>query len=119
MSSTEKLPGAAAIIAEEHPEVWQAFTELGQRCSDAGSLDDRTKRLVKIALTIGAGSVGGTHSHVRRALAEGVSAEELEQVALLCIPTLGFPKAVAALTWIRDYTAGGNEGPPRRADLPD
>ena len=44
------------------------------------------------------------HSHVRRALAEGASIEELEHVALLAIPTLGFPQAVAALTWIEDIT---------------
>jgi len=118
MPPTEKLPGAAAIVAEQHPALWEAFQKLGEACSNAGPLDDRTRRLIKVALAIGAGSVGGTHSHVRRALAEGATAEELEQVALLCIPTLGFPHAVAALTWIRDYTADGQEGPARRARVP-
>ena len=50
------------------------------------------------------GSEGAVHSHVRRALEEGVSAEELKQVAMLAIPTTGFPTAVAALTWIEDIT---------------
>jgi alkylhydroperoxidase/carboxymuconolactone decarboxylase family protein YurZ len=40
------------------------------------------------------------HSHTRRALAEGISKDELKQVALLAIPTLGFPQGVKALTWI-------------------
>lgn len=114
MSDKQPLPGAASIVAEEFPEVWEAFTRLGAACADAGPLDDRTKRLVKVALAIGAWSVGGTHSHVRRALAEGATPEELEHIALLCVPTLGFPHAVAALTWVRDYTKGGDEGPPRR-----
>lgn len=62
---------------------------------------------MKLALAIGAGSEGAVHSHVRRALAEGASREELEHVALLAIPTLGFPQAVAALTWIKDITKQG------------
>ena len=47
------------------------------------------------------------HSHTRRALAEGLSKEELKQVALLAIPTFGFPQAVRALTWIEDITDPG------------
>lgn len=50
---------------------------------------------------------GATHSHSRRALAEGLSAEELEHVAFLAITTLGWPQAIRALTWIRDVTRGG------------
>jgi alkylhydroperoxidase/carboxymuconolactone decarboxylase family protein YurZ len=37
-------------------------------------------------------------------LAEGLSKEELKQIALLAIPTLGFPQGVKALTWIEDIT---------------
>ena len=59
---------------------------------------------MKLALAIGAGSEGAVHSHVRRALAEDASIDELEHVALLAIPTLGFPRAVAVLTWIEDIT---------------
>jgi alkylhydroperoxidase/carboxymuconolactone decarboxylase family protein YurZ len=44
------------------------------------------------------------HSHCRQALAEGVAPEALKQVALLAIPTLGFPRSVAALSWIEDVT---------------
>jgi alkylhydroperoxidase/carboxymuconolactone decarboxylase family protein YurZ len=45
-----------------------------------------------------------THSHVRRGLAEGMDGDELEQVALLAVTTLGWPKAMRALSWIRDIT---------------
>lgn len=72
-----------------------------------GPLKAPMRRPVKLALAIGAGSEGAAHSHARRALAEGASREELEHVALLAIPTLGFPRAVAALTWIKDITKQG------------
>ena len=98
----EDLPHGASTIATEFPEVWSAYAELGKCCSDAGPLDEATARLVKLALAIGAGSEGATHSHARRALEEGATQEELDHVALLAIPTLGFPQAIKGLTWIRD-----------------
>lgn len=98
------LPGAAGRIASSYPEVWDAFTTLGEACSSAGSIDLRTHRLVKVALAIGAGLEGAVHSHVRRALAEGIAIEELRHLAILAMPTLGFPAALRALTWIEDLT---------------
>jgi alkylhydroperoxidase/carboxymuconolactone decarboxylase family protein YurZ len=104
MAEREELPAAAGQVARAFPEVWRAFAALGAACAEAGPLDGQALRLVKLALAIGAGSEGGVHSHCRRALDEGVPAEALKQVALLAVPTLGFPRAVAALTWIEDVT---------------
>ncbi len=98
----EDLPAGASKIAQRYPEIWKALSGLGKACSEAGPLDGRTARLVKLALAIGAVSEGAVHSHTRRALAEGISGEELQQVALLAITTLGFPQGVKALTWIDD-----------------
>ena len=98
------VPNMAGRIAREQPEVWKAFQKLGQATSDAGPLDERTKRLVNLALAIGADSEGATHSHVRRALSEGLSRDEVEHVAYLAITTLGWPRAARGLAWIRDVT---------------
>lgn len=98
------LPKMAGRIARDHPDVWESFQRLGTATSDAGPLDDRSKRLVNLALAIGADSEGATHSHARRALSEGLSREELEHVAYLAITTLGWPRAARGLAWIRDVT---------------
>lgn len=98
------LPSGAGDVANQYPEVWDAYAALGKACAEAGPLDERSRRLIKLSLAIGARSEGAVHSHVRRALEEGVSAEELKQVAMLAIPTTGLPNAVAALTWIEDIT---------------
>ena len=103
-----ELPGTAGQIAREKPELWRAFQALGAATGEAGPLDERSRRLVNLALAIGADSEGATHSHARRALAEGLSPEELEHVAFLAITTLGWPQAVRGLTWIRDVTRGGS-----------
>jgi alkylhydroperoxidase/carboxymuconolactone decarboxylase family protein YurZ len=96
------LPSGAGEVAENYPPVWNALEALGEACAAAGPLDARTRRLVKLALAIGVGSEGATHSHARRALAEGIEPAALHQVALLAIATAGFPAAVKGLTWIDD-----------------
>jgi len=100
------LPPDAQHIAKEYPDVWAALQQLGAAVGEAGPLDGRTKRLVHLALALGANSHGAVHSHARRGLAEGLSTAELEHVALLAATTLGWPQAVRGLTWITDVTRG-------------
>ncbi len=99
---TGSLPSRAGALAEAHPEIWKAYQELGKACSEAGPLDAKTCRLVKLALAAGARSEGAVHSHVRRGLEEGLNPEELRHIAYLAIPTLGFAASIAALSWIED-----------------
>lgn len=99
---SKPMPGAAGDLAERHPDIWRAYSDLGRATAHAGPLTDREKRLVKLALSIGAGSEGAVHSHTRRATAEGIEQAALLQVALLSIGPLGLPRAVAAKTWIED-----------------
>lgn len=103
--SEQELPSRAAQVADETPDVWAAYKKLGEACASAGPLDKRARRLVKLALAIGAGSEGAVHSHVRRGIGEGLSPDELRHVATLAIPSIGFGRAVAALTWIEDITS--------------
>lgn len=99
---TDTIPGAAGELAEQYPDLWSGYAALGAATANAGPLTARETRLLKLALAIGAGSEGAVHSHARRALEEGIEAEAVLQVALLAIAPLGFPRAVAAKTWIED-----------------
>lgn len=99
---TKTMPGAAGQVAQEYPDVWAAYADLGEATSKAGPLTDRERRLVKLALAVGIGSEGAVHSHTRRAKAEGIEDAALQQVALLAIGACGLPRAVAAKTWIED-----------------
>jgi alkylhydroperoxidase/carboxymuconolactone decarboxylase family protein YurZ len=98
------LPGTAGQVAKENPDLWRAFQALGAATGSAGPLSEREQRLVNLALALGGDSEGATHSHSRRAMAEGLSGAELEHVAFLAITTLGWPQAIRGLTWIRDVT---------------
>lgn len=99
---SQKMPGAAGDLADQHPDIWGAYSALGKAAAEAGPLTERERRLIKLALAIGAGSEGAVHSHTRRARSEGIEDAAVHQVAMLAIGPLGLPRAVAAKTWIED-----------------
>ena len=45
--------------------------------------------------------------HVRRALEAGATRDELRQVGLLALTTLGFPTMIMGMTWIDDIIQSG------------
>jgi alkylhydroperoxidase/carboxymuconolactone decarboxylase family protein YurZ len=100
--ATKRLPRPVEEFGKQYMEVWKAFTQLGDKCHKAGPLDEKTRRLVKVALAIGGGLEGATHSAVRNALAAGTTPEEIKHVAVLGITTFGLPSTMRALTWISD-----------------
>jgi alkylhydroperoxidase/carboxymuconolactone decarboxylase family protein YurZ len=103
-SPVAKLPDTATQAANEQPDLWRAFQHLAEEANRAGPLDARARRLTHLAMAISVGSEGATHSHTRRALAQGIKPAELEHVAWLAVTTLGWPQAIRGLTWIRDIT---------------
>ena len=110
MPDPTTLPAASGRLAETQPDIWKAYSALGKVCAEAGPLDGKAIRLVKLALAIGADSEGAVHSHVRRALVEGITPDALRHVAVLAIPTLGFPRAMRAMTWLEDVLTGQSDG---------
>jgi alkylhydroperoxidase/carboxymuconolactone decarboxylase family protein YurZ len=99
----KSIPDPIKRFQKNYPQVWDAFTALGSACHDAeGPLDEKARRLVKVALAIGARHEGAVHSATRRTKESGVSAEEIRQVAVLAITTIGWPASLAAMTWIDD-----------------
>jgi alkylhydroperoxidase/carboxymuconolactone decarboxylase family protein YurZ len=99
---TKLPPSGAGRLANDYPDVWENYAALGKSVADAGTLDARTRRLLKLALAVGAGSEGAVHSHARQAQEEGIVDADIRQVVLLAITTLGFPAAMAAYSWVND-----------------
>ena len=104
-----KLPAHFLRFKQAHPDVVKAFEELGRRVHDGGPLSERERRLVKLGIAIGANSEGAVHSAMRQALGGECSHADAEHVALLAITTLGWPRAMAALSWVYDMTEGEGE----------
>lgn len=97
-----ELPPIVQTFIERHPDVWEAYNKLGQAAAESGPLDEKTERLIKLAVAAGGGLEGAVRSHTRRGCALGITPEELQQVALLAITTVGWPSAIAAYSWIHD-----------------
>ncbi len=98
----EPLPNSISSFEKKRPAVWEAFAKLGEACHETGPLDEKTRRLVKLAMAVSLRHEGAVHSATRNSLKSGVTREEIEHVAILAITTIGWPSAYAAMTWIDD-----------------
>ncbi len=101
-----KLPEAFETIRRDHPWVLQAYEALASAAHDAGPLDERTRRLVKLAIAIGARLEGAVRSHTWQAKEAGLSEAEMDHVVLLSLTTIGLPSMVAARTWVASALSG-------------
>lgn len=87
---------------EKYPEIGRKYEELGEAIHNLGPLSERERSLVKLAIS-------GSHlyhsafkAHIKKGLAAGLNREEIEQVALLMLPTVGFPTMMGAMGIIQD-----------------
>lgn len=96
-----KPPEMYERFSERFPRLREAWDLIGESGKD-GPLDASTARLVKIGIAVGAMREGAVHASIRKALALGVSREEIEQVVALAAGTIGMPSAVAVYSWILD-----------------
>lgn len=100
-SGAGRPPKAYRQFIERHAKLGQAWDLIAEAGTD-GPLDDRTQRLIKLGIAMGAMRSGSVHSGTRKALAMGISAEEIQQVVALAAGTVGMPGAVACFDWVQD-----------------
>ena len=98
-------PKRYQAFVRRYPELGQAWELIG-KAGRQGPLDERTARLIKLAVSLGALREGAVHASVRKALAMGIPVSEIEQVVALCAGTLGLPATVAGWTWVQDLLDG-------------
>lgn len=104
-----KIPKPFIDFTKSYPEIGEAYAKLGQAVHNAGPIDQKTRELIKLAISCGAQKEGAVHSHTRKALNAGCTKEEIRHTVLLLLPTLGMPSMMAALTWVNDIIAPENK----------
>ncbi|MCZ7649711.1 MAG: carboxymuconolactone decarboxylase family protein [Thermoanaerobaculia bacterium] len=107
-----KEPKTAQRAASKPPKRYREFVDrfpgLGaawetiHAAGEAGPLEPRTQRLVRVAVAMGAMREGAVRSGARKALDQGLALDELEQLVPLAAATIGLPSAVACWSWMRD-----------------
>ena len=94
------LPELYTGFRHQFPAVDAAYEALALACHEAGPLDEKTRRLVKLGIAVGAQSEGAVRSHARKAMEAGATREEVRHAVLLALTTIGFPHMSAALRWV-------------------
>lgn len=97
-----QIPQKFKNFKDDYPEIIEAYEKMGNAVHSVGPLDDKSRALVKLALSTGAGLEGAVHSHTRKALEKGLTEEEIRHAIILALPTIGLPKMMAALSWAED-----------------
>ncbi len=96
------LPERYLKFKQEFPEIAAAYENLGSAIHNSSPLDEKTRTLIKIAFSAGAGLEGALHSHTRKAIEAGITGDELKHTVLLGMTTIGFPATMAAMSWLED-----------------
>jgi alkylhydroperoxidase/carboxymuconolactone decarboxylase family protein YurZ len=109
MAKTEPQPPEAyEAFVKRYPKLGQAWDTIHEAGCE-GPLEEKTTRLVKLGIAIGAMREGAVHASVRKALAMGITTQEIDQVIALAAGTLGLPSTVAVYTWIAGHAGGSEE----------
>jgi alkylhydroperoxidase/carboxymuconolactone decarboxylase family protein YurZ len=101
MAKPPEPPRSYRKFVGRYPKLEQAWELIHEAGAD-GPLDEKTARLVRLGVAIGAQREGSVHASVRKGLAAGITQEEMEQVVALSVGTIGLPSAVAAFFWLKD-----------------
>ena len=101
-SKLPKPPKTYNDFCARYPDLEKAWERINMAGERAGDLDEKSRRLVKLAISVGALREGAIRSGVRKAVAMGVSRRDIEQVVALAAGTLGMPATVAVFSWVRE-----------------
>jgi 4-carboxymuconolactone decarboxylase len=90
-------------LMENHGEIYETYQNFGKLIHEKGGpLDEKTRWLIKIALSTCSQYQYALKTHILKALKAGCSKEEIEHVILLTAPTCGFPTMMEGILILRD-----------------
>lgn len=93
---------------QEFPEVHAHYDDLGREIHlRGGPLDEKTRALLKVAVSGAAGHLRALETHIHAARAAGAGEEEIKHALLLLITTCGFPTFMAAFTTYAEFERAG------------
>jgi 4-carboxymuconolactone decarboxylase len=89
-------------LTEKHGEIYDAYENFGRLVHEKGGpLDEKTRWLIKIALSTSCQCENALRTHILKALKSGCTREEIEHALLLVAPTSGFPKMMQGMLVLR------------------
>ncbi|MCU7496255.1 MAG: carboxymuconolactone decarboxylase family protein [Ignavibacteria bacterium] len=110
-----EIPNRYRKFTEDYPLVAGAYESLGEAVQKAGPLDEKTRAIVKLAISLGARMEGAVHSHTRKALKSGLTPGEIRHAVMLALPTIGLPSTMAGMNWVDDVLEAATNDKPSGA----
>ncbi|WKZ61378.1 MAG: carboxymuconolactone decarboxylase family protein [Cyclobacteriaceae bacterium] len=92
-----KPPRFYEQFVKKYPAVAKSYEAMGDAVHGLGPLDDRDRALIKLAISGSHLYSSAFKAHIRKAVASGLSRDEIEHLVLLFLPTVGFPTMMAAM----------------------
>ncbi len=88
---------------EDFPKVYTMHEELGREVHEnSGPLDEKTRWMIKIAVSGSCNHKRALETHIRKAKTAGVTDEEIKHTLLLLISSTGFPAFMKAYSVFKD-----------------
>ncbi|HHT63108.1 MAG: carboxymuconolactone decarboxylase family protein [Bacillota bacterium] len=90
-------------FTEKHKEIYDAYENYGKMIHyKGGPLDEKTRWLIKVALSTASQYPYALRTHIIKAIKSGCTREEIEHTILLAAPTTGFPKTMEGILILRE-----------------
>jgi alkylhydroperoxidase/carboxymuconolactone decarboxylase family protein YurZ len=99
-----------AYFKEKHNDIYKAYAEFGKMLhEEGGPLDAKTRWLIKIATSTSCQNPYALKTHIRKALKNGCSRDEVEHAILLTAPTAGFPVMMEGILVLQETLGDTDE----------
>lgn len=90
-------------LIENHGDIYEAYQNYGKLVHEKGGpLDEKTRWLIKVALSTDCKNEYSLRTHILKAMKSGCTKEEIEHAILLVGPTAGFPTMMRGLLVLRE-----------------
>ncbi len=98
----DKIKDHFGYFRKQHPEIYAAYENYGKMIHEhGGPLDEKTRALLKIAISATGDRNYALETHMKKAIQAGCTKEEIEHVILLTSPSMGFPSMMESLLVFR------------------
>lgn len=103
----DKIQNNLESFIKKHGDIYEAYEAYGRGVHEKGGpLDEKTRWLIKVAISATAQHEFALRTHIRKAQAVGCTNEEIEHSLLLVAPSAGFPKTMQGLIILHEELEG-------------
>ncbi len=99
MTDLSKMPSSLQKFAERYPKIWEKYSQLGKESSSAGPLDAKIVQLIKVGIYASKKQETPFKTHVRLAIENGATPEEIEHTILQILTAEGLGTTVRVWNW--------------------